>query len=87
MKLKQLTLTYLLLCTLGLNTALAQQTLTNMNGQTLRDPYGNQIDPSTQPDNLKNDSTNVQAPPPRLYQWQLDERPKHEPCRRHGGTL
>lgn len=74
MKLKRLTLTYLLLCTLGLSTALAQQTLTNANGQTLRDQYGNQIDPSTQPDNLKNDSTNVQAPPPRLYQWQLDER-------------
>ena len=73
MKLKHIALTYLMLWSLGLTTAMAQQTLTNTNGQTLRDQYGNQIDPSTQPDNL-NDSTTVVTPPPRLYMWQLDER-------------
>lgn len=73
MKLKHIALTYLMLWSLGPTTAMAQQTLTNTNGQTLRDQYGNQIDPSTQPDNL-NDSTTVVTPPPRLYMWQLDER-------------
>ena len=42
---------------------------------TLRDQYGNQIDPSTQPDNLQ-DSTGVEIEslPPKLYMWQLEEQ-------------
>ena len=42
---------------------------------TLRDQYGNQIDPSTQPDNLE-DSTGVEIEslPPKLYMWQLEEQ-------------
>lgn len=75
MKMKQIILIYILLCLLGTGLAQAQQTLTPVGGgQTLRDQYGNQIDPSTQPDNL-NDSTNVdiQSLPPKLYMWQLDE--------------
>ena len=75
MKMKQIILIYILLCLMGTGLAQAQQTLTPVGGgQTLRDQYGNQIDPSTQPDNL-NDSTNVdvQSLPPKLYMWQLDE--------------
>ena len=73
MKLKRIALTYLMLCSLGLTAAMAQQSLMSTNGQTLRDQYGNQIDPSTQPDSLDNGSS-VEAPPPRLYMWHLDER-------------
>ena len=66
-------LTYLLLSAIGMAGAYAQN-LGNLNqmGNTLRDPYGNQIDPSTLPDNLE-DSTNVevQGLPPTLYMWQV----------------
>ena len=74
MKMKQIILIYILLCLMGTGLAQAQQTLTPVGGgQTLRDQYGNQIDPSTQPDNL-NDSTNVdvQSLPPKLYMWQVE---------------
>ena len=73
MKLKRIALTYLMLWSLGLTGAMAQQSLMSTDGQTLRDQYGNQIDPSTQPDSLDNGSS-VEAPPPRLYMWHLDER-------------
>jgi len=50
---------------------MAQNTLNPMNN---RDRFGNQIDPSTQPDNLE-DSTNteIQSLPPKLYMWKLSE--------------
>ena len=73
MKLKRIALTYLMLWSLGLTVATAQQSLMSTDGQTLRDQYGNQIDPSTQPDSLDTGSS-VEAPPPRLYMWHLDER-------------
>lgn len=40
---------------------------------TGRDQFGNQVDPSTQPDNL-DDSTNteIQSLPPKLYMWKLE---------------
>ena len=46
-----------------------------INPTTMRDQYGNQIDPSTQPDNLE-DSTGVEIEslPPKLYMWQLEEQ-------------
>lgn len=50
--------------------------LTGIRAQTtLYDEYGNQIDPSTQPDKLE-DSTKVeiQSIPPKLYMWKLSER-------------
>ena len=46
-----------------------------INPTTMRDQYGNQIDPSTRPDNLE-DSTGVEIEslPPKLYMWQLEEQ-------------
>lgn len=39
-----------------------------------RDQYGNQIDPSTQPDNLEDSThTEVQSLDPKLYMWRLSE--------------
>lgn len=51
--------------------ATAQNRLTPVGN---RDRFGNQIDPSTQPDNLE-DSTNteIQSLPPKLYMWKLSE--------------
>ena len=71
MKLIRIALTYLMLWSLGLMSAMAQQSLRSANGQTVRDQYGNQVDPSTQPDSLETNSS-VEAPPPRLYMWHLD---------------
>ena len=63
-------LTYILLSVLGLITVQAQQTL-NRNQLDGKDQFGNQLDPSTQPDKL--DSTEVQSLPPKLYMWHLSE--------------
>ncbi len=43
--------------------------------QTIYDAYGNQIDPSTLPDNLLQDSTRseIQSLPPKLYMWNISE--------------
>lgn len=51
---------------------MAQNTLNPMSN---RDQYGNQVDPSTRPDNLE-DSTNteIQSLPPKLYMWKLSEK-------------
>ena len=38
-----------------------------------RDRFGNQVDPSRQPQNL-NDSVDIQSLPPQMYMWRLDER-------------
>lgn len=66
---KRFLLTYLFLFLASMLYVQAQ-----INQTTLRDEYGNQIDPSTQPDNLE-DSTGVEIEslPPKLYMWQLDE--------------
>ncbi len=69
---RQIALTYILLSILGITTAWAQTTLNTLNGgTTLRDQYGNQIDPSTQPDNLDSIDVEVQSIPPKLYMWQV----------------
>ena len=67
---KRILLTYIFL--LVASWACVQAQVNQMT--TLRDQYGNQIDPSTQPDNLQ-DSTDVEIEsiPPKLYMWQLDE--------------
>ena len=64
-------LTHIFLLVIGWISVQAQNTLTPM-GNSLRDQYGNQIDPSRQPDNLA-DSTNTEivSPPPKLYMWQV----------------
>ncbi len=61
-------LAYIILSTFGV-LSYAQQTLNRIN----RDQFGNQIDPSTRPANLNNDSTEVQSLPPKLYMWRLSE--------------
>lgn len=69
---RQIALTYLLISILGITTVWAQTTLNTLNGgTTLRDQYGNQIDPSTQPDNLDSTNVEVQSIPPKLYMWQV----------------
>ena len=67
-------LTYLLLTLLATASAGAQTLRpVTQTGNTLRDAYGNQVDPSTLPDNLE-DSTNVdiKSLPPKLYMWQVE---------------
>lgn len=66
-------LTYLFLTVIGI-AGIRAQTLNRYNqvGNTLLDAYGNQIDPSTLPDELE-DSTHVdiKSLPPKLYMWQV----------------
>ncbi len=62
-------LTYIILSILGVLSIYAQQTLNRNN----RDQFGNQVDPSTRPANLNNDSTEIQSLPPKLYMWRLSE--------------
>ena len=38
-----------------------------------RDANGNQIDPNMQPDDFRNDSTEVQSAAPKLFQWRISE--------------
>lgn len=69
---RRIVLTYIILSVIGIGGSMAQNTLNPINN---RDRFGNQIDPSTQPDNLE-DSTNteIQSLPPKLYMWQLSEK-------------
>ena len=72
---RRIGLTYMLLFLVGVCGLHAQMPIrTTGQGNTLRDQYGNQLDPSTQPDNLE-DSTNVdiQSLPPKLYMWTASE--------------
>ncbi len=39
-----------------------------------RDQYGNQVDPSSQPEQLDSANVEVQSLPPTLYMWKLEER-------------
>lgn len=66
---RRILLTSILLFVLGLLTAQAQRMLNTLDN---RDPNGNQIDPSRQPDSLDT-SVDVQSIPPKLYMWRLSE--------------
>lgn len=66
---RRILLTYILLSVLGLLTTQAQRTLNTLDN---RDQYGNQVDPSRQPDSLDT-GTDVQSIPPKLYMWKLSE--------------
>ena len=66
---RRILLTYILLFVLGLLTVQAQRPFNTLDN---RDRYGNQVDPSTQPDSLDT-GTDVQSIPPKLYMWQLSE--------------
>ena len=68
---KRIVLTYIFLSLFGLLGVQAQNTLMNSN----RDQFGNQIDPSTQPDNLEDSThTEIESLPPKLYMWRLSEK-------------
>ena len=75
---KHYRLTYLLLLLIFSVSLSAQNRLPNrvgnLTGMNDRDQFGNQIDPSTLPDNLE-DSTNteIQSLPPKLFMWRLSE--------------
>ena len=71
---KRIVLTYILLSVIGLLKIQAQIPMNtrNQNG-TLVDQYGNQIDPSTQPDNLDSTNVDIQSLPPKLYMWTVSE--------------
>lgn len=66
---RRILLTYILLFVLGLLAVQAQQPFNTLDN---RDRYGNQVDPSTQPDSLDT-GTDVQSIPPKLYMWLLSE--------------
>lgn len=66
---RRILLTYILLFVLGLLAVQAQQPFNTLDN---RDRYGNQVDPSTQPDSLDT-GTDVQSIPPKLYMWKLSE--------------
>ena len=66
---RRILLTSILLFVLGLLTAQAQRMLNTLDN---RDPNGNQIDPSRQPDSLDT-GVDVQSIPPKLYMWRLSE--------------
>ncbi len=70
---RRILLTYIFLTITGCLITHAQQVITSANG-TMYDENGNQVDPSTLPDNLE-DSTRVdtKSPPPKLYMWTLSE--------------
>ncbi|MDR0895078.1 MAG: putative porin [Prevotellaceae bacterium] len=63
-------LTYIVLTACSVLGIQAQRTLAPATPG--RDQYGNQIDPSTQPDSLSS-GTNIQSLPPKLYMWHLSE--------------
>ena len=68
---RRIVLTYLFLSLIGLLGAQAQNALMNNN----RDQFGNQIDPSTQPDNLEDSThTEIESLPPKLYMWHVSEK-------------
>ena len=73
---KRIALTYIFLLLVGSLATQAQVPFNpiNQGGGSMRDQYGNQIDPTTQPDNLE-DSTGVdiQSLPPKLYMWTVSE--------------
>ena len=66
---RRILLTYILLFVLGLLAVQAQQPFNTLDN---RDRYGNQVDPSSQPDSLDT-GTDVQSIPPKLYMWKLSE--------------
>lgn len=71
---RRILLTYILLSVLGVLAASAQVSTNTVNQDgTMRDQYGNQIDPALQPDNLEDSTVNIQSLPPKLYMWKVSE--------------
>lgn len=65
---KRCALIWLLMAFVSLQGAMAQ-----INSTTRRDAYGNQIDPSRQPDNLTDSTKEVISLAPKLYMWRISE--------------
>ncbi len=71
---RRILLTYILLSVIGLLNIQAQVATNTLNQDgTMRDQYGNQIDPATQPDNLDSTHVDIQSLPPKLYMWTINE--------------
>ncbi|WP_373721376.1 putative porin [Bacteroides heparinolyticus] len=68
---RRIALTYIFLSIVGIWSTMAQNTLNPTNN---RDRFGNQVDPSTRPDNLEDSThTEIKSLPPKLYMWQISE--------------
>ncbi|MBR6433175.1 MAG: hypothetical protein IKS70_02060, partial [Bacteroides sp.] len=66
---RRIALTYIFLSIVGIWSTTAQNTLNPTNN---RDRFGNQVDPSTRPDNLEDSThTEIKSLPPKLYMWQI----------------
>ena len=71
---RRILLTYILLSVIGLLNIQAQVATNTLNQDgTMRDQYGNQIDPATQPDTLDSTHVDIQSLPPKLYMWTISE--------------
>lgn len=71
---RRIVLTYILLSVIGLLSVQAQVPMNSVNSNgSMRDQYGNQIDPSTQPDRLDSTNVDIQSLPPKLYMWTVSE--------------
>lgn len=70
----KLAVTTICVVLLACSQAWAQTPFNRVDPQTGRDAYGNQVDPSTLPDNLEDSTdTEVKSLPPKLYMWKLSE--------------
>ncbi len=70
---KRILLLYILLTVAGLQVAQAQQQTIRRSSTDGKDQYGNQLDPSAQPQNLDSANVEIQSLPPKVYMWNLDE--------------
>lgn len=70
---KRSLLIYLFILLVGTVNAQVQSMRSQDGGFNSRDRFGNQVDPSRQPQNL-NDSVDIQSLPPQMYMWRLEER-------------
>lgn len=70
---KRSLLIYLFVLLVGTVNAQVQSMRSQDGSFNSRDRFGNQVDPSRQPQNL-NDSVDIQSLPPQMYMWRLEER-------------
>ena len=70
---KRSLLIYLFILLVGTVNAQVQSMRSQDGSFNSRDRFGNQVDPSRQPQNV-NDSVDIQSLPPQMYMWRLEER-------------
>ena len=68
---KRSLLIYLFILLVGTVNAQVQSMRSQDGSFNSRDRFGNQVDPSRQPQNL-NDSVDIQSLPPQMYMWRLE---------------